>query len=205
MERTQWIFFDVGSTLTDEEEACRHRARDMVRGTPVTFGEYWEKRMGYVRQGRDGDKEAIGYFGLAKTAWHSEDEAPYGDCGETLQALCGRGYCLGVIANQAPGLRERLAAWGLEQYFRVIASSAEAGVAKPDKRIFLTALEEAGCRPQDAVMVGDRCDNDIRPAKELGMRTVRVARGGAAYRGPSCPEEAADVTVGSLTELLEYL
>ena len=204
MKKAEWLFFDVGSTLVDEEEACRHRARDMIRGTGVTFGMYWEKRTEFALRGLDGDRTAIEYFGLSKTPWHSEDEVPFEDCEGTLRALRDRGYRLGVIANQVPGLMERLSSWGLAGYFSVVASSAELGTAKPDKEIFVTALEMARCAPRDAVMVGDRPDNDVRPAKELGMRTIRVARGIAAYRTPSCPEEVPDITVGSLSELLEY-
>ena len=29
MKRIRWIFFDIGSTLVDEEAACRHRVRDI--------------------------------------------------------------------------------------------------------------------------------------------------------------------------------
>ena len=47
----------------------------------------------------------------------------------------------------------------------------------------------ADCRPENAVMVGDRLDNDIRPAKELGMKTIRIRKGIAVYAKPSCEAE----------------
>lgn len=52
-------------------------------------------------------------------------------------------------------------------YIKLIVASAEEGVAKPDKRIFEIALDKANCEPQAAVMIGDRVDNDIVPAKAL--------------------------------------
>ena len=67
------------------------------------------------------------------------------------------------------------------------------------------ALDAASCRPENAVMVGDRLDNDIRPAKRLGMRTVRIRKGIAGYAGPAGPEEVPDYSVDSLSELLRVL
>ena len=200
-----WIFFDIGSTLVDEEAAYAHRIRDMIRGTSVSFEQFAQKRVEFAKAGYDGDKKAIEYFGLNKTPWHSEDEVPFEDCGRTLSALQSKGYRLGVIANQVPGAKARLDAWGLGQYFPVVASSAEIGLSKPDPGIFLRALEMANCNPKNAVMVGDRLDNDIRPAKQLGMRTIRIRKGIAAFNEPSCEAETPDHTVETLSEILKYL
>ena len=192
MKTIRWIFFDIGSTLVDEEEAYKHRIRDMIEGTSVTLDQFWDKRIQYAKEGYNGDQKAIEYFDFNKTPWHSENEVPFDDCEETLRTLCDKGYQLGIIANQEPGARERLDAWELGQYFSVIASSAELGVSKP----------MADCRPENAVMVGDRLDNDIRPAKELGMKTVRIRKGLAIYMKPSCEAEVPDFTVDSLSEIL---
>ena len=205
MNSIQWIFFDIGSTLVDEEEAYRHRVRDMVLGSQVTFEQFWEKREQFARAGCDGDKKAAAFFGLQKTPWHSEDEAPYPESADVLQELAARGYRLGVIANQNPGAKSRLDGWGLGAFFTVIASSSELGISKPDRRIFCRALEMAECRPENAVMVGDRLDNDIRPAKEIGMMTVRVRRGPSQYAEPSCEAEEPDYTIGDLRELIEII
>lgn len=39
---------------------------------------------------------------------------------------------------------------------------------KPDPKLFTIACAQAGCAPEDAVMIGDRLDNDIAPAKAIG-------------------------------------
>ncbi len=204
MEEIEWIFFDIGSTLVDEEEAYRHRIRDMIRGTSVTFEQFWEARIQFAKAGFNGDQKAMELFGLTKTPWHSEDEVLFDDCEKTLKALCEKGYKLGIIANQEPGAKERLFRWGLDKYLSVIASSAEMGVAKPDKEIFLRALSMADCRLENAAMVGDRLDNDIRPAKELGMKTVRIRKGLAVYMTPGCEADVPDHTVDSLDEILQF-
>ena len=205
IQAIRWIFFDIGSTLVDEEEAYKHRIRDMIEGTAVTFEQFSEKRIQYAKAGYNGDQKAIEQFGLSKTPWHSEDEVPFDDCEETLRTLCDRGYQLGIIANQKPGAKDRLDAWGLGRYFSVIASSAEMGISKPKKEIFMRALAMADCKPENAVMVGDRLDNDIRPAKELGMKTIRIRKGIAVYTKPSCEAEVPDDTVDSLSEIISIL
>lgn len=201
----KWIFFDVGSTLVDETEAYDHRVREMIAGTSVTFKEFDGVRIALARQGLDGNSAAIKHFGLTKTPWHSEDEVPYSDAQSTLAALVDKGYKLGIIANQKIGTAERLESWGLRQYFEVIAASAEIGYAKPDKEIFEKALELAKCTAAESVMVGDRLDNDIIPAKAIGMKTVWVKNGLAQYQGSELGEGVADYQIGSLSELLRIL
>ena len=158
-----------------------------------------------IRKGFEGDQRAIAYFGLTKTPWHSEDEVPYPDAFSTLAALKQRGYKLGVVANQNYGTEQRLKNWNLRQFFDVIAASAELGMAKPDPAIFEWALQKADCCPQDAVMVGDRMDNDMAPANRLGMHTVRLLRGLGAYHKPQSADEKPEYTISSLAELLDLL
>lgn len=201
----KWIFFDVGSTLVDETEAYDHRVRDMIAGTNITFEEFDKVRIALARQSLDGNSAAIKHFGLAKTPWHTEDEKPYSDVHSTLAALRQKGYKLGVIANQKWGTAERLEMWGLRQYFDVIAASAEIGYAKPDKEIFKKAFELAGCTAQESVMVGDRLDNDIIPAKAIGMKTVWVKNGLAKYQDAQLGENVADYQINALSELLQVM
>ena len=68
--------------------------------------------------------------------------------------------------------RIRSAAYSASE--RIVIASAEEGVSKPDRRIFEIALERSGCKPENAVMIGDRIDNDIVPAKQLGMKTIWI-------------------------------
>lgn len=199
----KWIFFDVGSTLVDETEAYNHRVRDMIKNTDITFSAFDDKRIELAKRGFDGNSKAIEYFGLNKTPWHSEDEVPFDDVSETLEVLKNRGYKLGIIANQVAGTTQRLEAFGLLKYFDVLATSAELGVAKPDKLIFEKAFELAGCKPQDSVMVGDRLDNDIIPAKASGMQTVWIRKGLSIYQNIKLAKNCADFIIDNLSDLKE--
>ena len=90
-------------------------------------------------------------------------------------------------------------------YIDLIIASAEEGVSKPDLRIFEIALQRSSCPPEQAVMIGDRMDNDILPAKSLGMRTVWIKQGFGKYWNVTEEAERPDRVVGSLTELCDIL
>lgn len=197
----QWIFLDVGSTLVDETEAFEHRLRDILPGSGIARERFEEKRLELAQTGADGNNAAIKFFNLVKTPWHSEDETPFEDSAETLEYLKNKGYKLGVIANQPLGTEQRLQTWGLLHYFDVIAASAELGVTKPDARIFEKAFELAGCTAEDAVMVGDRLDNDMIPAKSLGMQTVWIRKGISAKQNLALGSGFADWAIDNLSDL----
>ena len=199
----KWLFFDVCSPL-DDETYCNHNLiQETKPRTDITFEEFNEKRLYFSKQNLKGDIEALRYFGLAKTPWHHEDEKLYKDSENVLKILCEKGYRIGVIANQSAGTEKRLESCGLMKYIQLVVASAEEGVAKPDKRIFDIALKRAGCSPSEAVMIGDRVDNDIIPANEMGMMTIWVRQGFGKYWTISDESEKADFAVDSLSELLD--
>ncbi|HPR40347.1 MAG TPA: HAD family hydrolase, partial [Oscillospiraceae bacterium] len=127
------------------------------------------------------------------------DGTPYPGAADLLAALAGR-YRLGIVANQAAGTEDRLRNWGLRDYFEIVCSSAELGVSKPDLLIFETALEQANAVPESCFMIGDRLDNDIAPAKKLGMGTVWIRQGFGLYQVAPSSEYEPDYTAESLSE-----
>ena len=199
-----WIFFDVGSTLVDEAAAYDHRAMEMLSGTDISFADFDKKRIELAMEGLDGNSAAIEFFGLTKTPWNSEDEVLFCDARATLDVLKSRGYKLGIIANQNAGLEDRLRDFRILEYFDIVVSSAEIGAAKPDMLIFEKALAMAGCAPCEALMVGDRLDNDIFPAKALGMGTAWIKSGLAAHQDDRFALGKADFIIQKLSDLTEF-
>ena len=63
-------------------------------------------------------------------------------------------------------------------------------------------MAKAGCTPEQAVMIGDRIDNDIVPAKQMGMKTVWIKQGVGKYWNIQGDGEAPEYEVDSLTELV---
>jgi FMN phosphatase YigB (HAD superfamily) len=86
--------------------------------------------------------------------------------------------------------------------FDVIGMSDTWGLHKPDPRFFKRIATDLALPPEAIAYVGDRLDNDVRPARSAGMVAVFVRRGPWAWinvpRGE--PEEASPV-VESLAEL----
>lgn len=201
MNGIEWIFFDIGSTLVDESKAYEHRFSDSSEKSNVTFEALYQTAVEFYKQGKKGDKEAFKLYNLTPTNWHTEDEFLYPDTIEILKKLSTK-YKLGVIANQVMGIEKRLEDFGILEYFKIIVSSAEEGVSKPNEEIFRRALKRADTIAEHSVMVGDRLDNDIIPAKNLGFSTVWIKQGFAIYM-PECDDSKIyDFIVYGLNELL---
>ena len=127
-----------------------------------------------------GGKEVAAYFNVPFPEWSPQLEVLYEDTKGCLEKLREK-YRIGVIANQNPGTNKRLRTFGILQYIDVVAASSDEGFNKPDERLFEVALQKANCRPDQAIMIGDRIDNDIVPAKRLGMKTIWIRQGLGRY------------------------
>jgi putative hydrolase of the HAD superfamily len=206
------VFLDIGGVLYDDTVYARawHRA---LRDAGATFtDEEFDEVYTRARAEQSGsfrrkltaaflpDADLRELERLASRYWHYPPTALYDDVRPCLAELRGR-YRLGVIANQPGEVRSALARDGLDGSFEVWAVSDELGVGKPDPALFELSVRTAGVRPAAAVMVGDRLDYDVRPAKAVGMRTVWMLRGEA----PDVPtlEQLAepDAAVRGLAEL----
>ncbi|MCI0809873.1 MAG: HAD family hydrolase, partial [Chloroflexi bacterium] len=96
---------------------------------------------------------------------------------ELLEKLSNQGLLLGLAANQPSGTLDKLDRVGILRYFKYQEVSGSTGLQKPDPRLLLHSCEGLGVVPEEAIMVGDRIDNDIVPAKVLGMTPIRYVTG----------------------------
>jgi HAD superfamily hydrolase (TIGR01549 family) len=80
---------------------------------------------------------------------------------------------IGVVSNNLlEEQRDKLRLCGFEPFVDALIVSEEAGMSKPDPAIFAIALDRLGCRPDEAVMVGDSWAADIEGARAAGIRAV---------------------------------
>lgn len=200
----KWIFFDVGSTLIDEHIAYEHRFKDIASMANCEYQYVYKQAINLYKQNRKGDLEIAKQLGVQLPKWHSEDEILYSDTAKCIEELSLK-YKIGIIANQSLGTKERLKNHKILKYIDLVIASAEEGVAKPDRRIFEIALERSQCKPSDAVMVGDRIDNDIIPAKLIGMNTIWVKQGFGKYWSLKSREENPDCIINSIGEICDCL
>lgn len=200
----KWLFFDVGSTIMNEQLAYEHRMRDMANSANISFEKVYEMAMAYYKLNKKGDLEVARELGVALPKWYKEDEFLYDDAIQCFEILSKK-YKIGIIANQSLGTEERLGNQGILKYINLIVASAEEGVAKPDRRLFEIALERSNCEPVNSIMIGDRIDNDIIPAKRMGMNTIWIKQGFGQYWNIKEEIEKPDFVVNNLTELCHLL
>jgi len=77
-----------------------------------------------------------------------------------------------VSNNMLQEQKEKLEFCRLAAHVDVLVVSEEAGVSKPEPRIFRIALDALRAGPENAVMVGDSWDADIVGAQRAGMRAI---------------------------------
>lgn len=100
---------------------------------------------------------------------------------EMVKALrrCGERFKTACLTNNVVGFNdfpERSRATGRDEVlalFDAIIESSKVGCRKPDPRFYEIACETLGIQPNEAVFLDDLGVN-LKPAKELGMRTIKV-------------------------------
>ncbi len=83
---------------------------------------------------------------------------------------------VGLISNftHAPVIYSSLRLLGINTLFNVVVVSQENGWRKPSTKIFHDALNRLGVEAKDAIYIGDSPIEDIKGAKQAGLKTVFV-------------------------------
>lgn len=94
---------------------------------------------------------------------------------EALALLAEQGP-LAIISDTAfsPGrvLRQVMERDGIADHFSAFSFSNETGVAKPNPKAFLYALEEIDGAPETALHIGDIERTDVKGARNVGMTAI---------------------------------
>jgi putative hydrolase of the HAD superfamily len=95
------------------------------------------------------------------------------DAAQTLSSLRVSGLKLGLITNGSVRMQSgKLACLALSPMFDTILISDAEGICKPDRQIFLRALERLNANPAQAVFVGDHPEVDVAGARAAGMQAI---------------------------------
>ena len=134
-----------------------------------------------------------------------EEIRPLEGARETLEELARRGIRRGLVCDTgfSPGrvVRQILDREGLLDLLEVVIFSDEAGVPKPNPRVFELALAPFAVDPGDAVHVGDIRRTDVAGARGFGMGSVRMR-----WHHDDCSEHPdADAVAESHAHLREIL
>lgn len=203
------VVFDVGETLVNESTEYgtwadwlgvpRHTFSAMF-GAVIASGRDYREVFQHFRPGFDLKTERERRAAAGRPETFGEDDL-YADARPCLAALQNMGLWVGVAGNQTS--RAGAVLRGLELPADLIATSEDWGVSKPDTAFFGALIRAAPCPAGQIAYVGDRLDNDLRPAKAVGIRTVFIRRGPWGYAWERHPDLAnvADWKVMSLAEL----
>lgn len=183
MSPVEAVFFDVGETIVDETREYgtwadwlgvpRHTF-SAVFGAVIAQGGDYRETFQYFRPGFDlaAERERRAEAGQAETF---TEEDLYPDARPCLSELKQMGLRVGLAGNQTARAERVLKSLGLP--VDLIGTSDGWGVEKPSSGFFGRVVEEAGCAAEAVLYVGDRLDNDIRPAQGAGMSTAMIRRG----------------------------
>lgn len=207
------VVFDVGECRVDETRAYgtwadwlgvpRHTFAAMF-GAVIAQGKDYRETFQVFRPGFDLTEEREKRAVAGKPEWFGEDDL-YADVRPTLSALREAGLWVGIAGNQTVRVGGLLR--GLDLPSDMIATSDDWGASKPDVAFFEHVIEAAPAEQGEILYVGDRLDNDIRPAAEAGLLTALIRRGpwGTIQQHDPAADEIATMRIDSLAELPEKI
>ena len=223
---TRAIIFDLYWTLLYEEETGLSATADEMVGELGVSPDAWRKAWhGTVKASWRGEISLLGRvrdaLKAAGAAEHdgalAEDLAGlmgarsvprlYADVRESLAAVKAMGFPMGLVSNIASYRAGWLKEFELAPFFDTMALSCELGVMKPERAIYLAAVEGIGVKPEECVFVDD-VPPYVEAARKLGMATVRINRFGSDEIYREYYDDLrfeADLEIEGLRELVEWL
>ncbi|WP_328534992.1 HAD family hydrolase [Micromonospora zamorensis] len=176
------ILFDVGGTILDESHEFaawadwlgvpRHTF-SAVFGAVIARGLDYQETFRAFRPDFDLAVELERRAAAGQPESFGEEDL-YPDARPCLTSLREQGLVVGLAGNQPAHAESTLRA--LDLPVDLIGTSHGWGVAKPSPAFFERVVREGGGDASSILYVGDRPDNDARPAQEAGMKTCLIRR-----------------------------
>ena len=142
--------------------------------------------------------EAIDQIAHDYIAYLPENNQLFEGAIEVLDYLYPK-YHLHIITNGFAEVQyKKINNSGLSNYFKTVTNSEMAGVKKPHRNIFEFALSLAKTNKENAIMIGDCIEADVRGALEFGMKAILFDEK-STHSGPEVP------TINRLIELKNIL
>jgi len=134
------------------------------------FNRFLEEKLGHVD---------YKFLASGVIAYHNTKFAyirPFDDTIPTLIELVKRKKKLGIITNGVSVKQwEKILRLGLEHFFEFVIISSEAKYEKPSPKVYEIALERLDLPPEEVLMVDNKIE-DLKGAKDVGMKTVLITR-----------------------------
>lgn len=126
----------------------------------------------------------------------------YKDALEVIDELKGK-YTLAVVSDAWPSLENVFIKAGLREHFSSFIISSKLGISKPDKQMYMTALDELNIKPEEAMFIDDSLKN-CDGAKAVGIKTILLCRDFKHYllNKIKCRNH---IVIRSLREITRYI
>jgi putative hydrolase of the HAD superfamily len=178
------VVFDLWGTLVDASadqfRALRRRVAARAGIDEERFEALWAE--GYLERETGPIMPALRAVGIAEDAveevlvWRREVIAqalvPADGALEVLAEVRGRGLRTGLISMCTQEVSELWRATRLAPLIDEAVFSCDAGLAKPDPRIYRLACGRLGVSPREALFVGDGANGELAGAERAGLRAV---------------------------------
>lgn len=229
--KTRAVLFDVDDTLFDRQRAQDMILQIIVQDLPAAFNgiDYRAVCHAFAESDRitceeyDAGVLKVGFRGRRSKLFlqmlgldeafadrisdlyvtrYPEVDAPVVGARSVVRNLA-EGFQLGVVSNGFVDVQYRkLEALQISRFFDCIVLSEEAGVDKPDPRIFQHAASILGVSPEACLHVGDLFEMDVVGAKQSGMQACWFNPTGSFH---PTGEIAPDLEIRQLSELAQLL
>ena len=199
--------------IREAHRRCYRICRDIrIQGVDVEFSE--QVRI-FIDEIQDGLAQKLSLPAVRKITSAYADSffvhppPPHPDASSVLQAVKERGYPIGLISNtgMTPGttFRTYLEQIGILEFFDVLTFSDEVRLAKPAKEIFQCTTDALGISPEQTIHVGDHLKNDVKGAKQAGLKVIWIEGFDDGEVDSNQPPDAIVPSLGQVVPALDSL
>lgn len=206
------VFLDAGGVILDESEHEQAVARVAVESLSrivegYSLNDYWRDvdeasrvyapriyQYVFFKYVKDSPGAFDRVYGEFLSTWRARRPPlrMMEDLPDEVNRL-SRDFDLGILGQYGKEVLDLLRENSLLDRLRYTYTQDDFTLTKPDPRYFEQFAAACGVKPAECIMVGDRLDKDVVPARQVGMKTIRIRVGILMGQDPRVPFEVPDV------------
>ena len=131
----------------------------------INENQFWKRLSSVLKKTVPKNKEDLWRKGFEETFYI------YPEIISFVQKLKARGIKTAVLSNTIKPHTDTIIKHDGYKDFDIVILSREVNLRKPDSEIYLLTIKQLGTKPEECVFIDDK-DENLRPAKKLGMKTI---------------------------------
>lgn len=190
--------------LTVERDVITKNLRRIIEEYGSNYGGHFDILLEELKVPKEKRNKLITY---ATISYHNAKQVlhPFPDVPSTLMKLKKEKYNLYAVSEGLSRKQwEKLIRSNLDRIIDDVFMTEDLSFTSKEPKFYNTILEKLGLKAFDCVMVGDRMDKDIIPAKITGMNTLHVLTRGYNKKNKSQKEDKI-FSINSISELIDAI